>query len=165
MTPTAPTPPNIFSALANPQAPGNANLAPVGLQALMGMFDPYLLNSSVDNNAQTGEQNIAKANNVAALLPNLENEFAQAGGGSGGLGGILNRLSAIIPGSAAANYQGQAGAVANALTSAGVPTTPNTLPQLTQNTQTATDTIQRLQSLLQALGATQPQSTLSQVSQ
>jgi hypothetical protein len=144
---------NIFDALTNPGSGMSANYAPIALQALAGMFDPNLLNqySGAANNA---EKNIQAAQTASSTLPNLMNEFNQAGGGQGLVGGVLSRLSGLLPGTPASNYAAQANEEAQALSRAtGVPITAAELPQLTQNNQTASDTIARLQSLLQTLGA------------
>lgn len=151
MTPTQPT--NIFQSLV-PNSGASQNYAPIALQALLGMFDPNLLNSTVEGNAATAQQGIQKATQASALLPNLEQEFSQSGGGQGLAGGLLSRIGGLIPGTPASNYNAQAASEARALSNAtGSTITPAELPQLTQSSQTANDTLQRLQSLLSALGA------------
>jgi hypothetical protein len=132
----------------------SSQYAPIALEALSGMYDPAVMSNFVGP-AQTAYQNIQKAQNAAAMLSSTYGpggEMQQAGGAQGPLSGALSRLGALFTGGPAANMPSQTSAIANALTAAGIPTTPGQLPQITQNGQTASDTISRLQSLLQALG-------------
>jgi hypothetical protein len=147
------TPINMFQSLV-PGSGVSSQYAPIALEALSGMYDPAVMSNFVGP-AQTAYQNIQKAQNAAAMLSSTYGpggEMQQAGGAQGPLSGALSRLGALFTGGPAANMPSQTSAIANALTAAGIPTTPGQLPQITQNGQTASDTISRLQSLLQALG-------------
>jgi hypothetical protein len=76
---------------------------------------------------------------TGAALSGLPGSFANAGGAQG-MGGILSRISALIPGTAAHTYQGQQEAAAAQLAkSMGISpeAAMSLLPQLMQNGQTA----------------------------
>lgn len=154
MNPQTGQPNNLFQSML-PGSGVSQNYAPIALQALMGMFDPSLLNSTVEGNAATAQGTIQKANQAAALLPMLQAEFNQAGGAQGPVAGTLSRLSGLVSGSPAGVYNKQAAQEAQALQAAGVPVSQSNLPQLTQNKQSAQDVLQNIQSLLTTLGATQ----------
>lgn len=147
-------PSNLFQSLV-PGSNVSPTYEPIALQAMLGMFDPSLLNSGgVEGNAANAEGMLQKAQTAESLLPQLEAEFNQAGGGQGLIGGVLSRLSGILPGSTASIYNKQAGQEAQALQAAGVPASEANLPSLTQNGQSAQDVLENVQSLLSALGAT-----------
>ena len=168
MTPTATpgtpgaTGPNIFSALANPTAPGNANASAVGLQALLGMLAPMLLNSTVEGNANQAAQNVQKINQAGALIPQVGQQLQQAGGPQGLLGGLATKAISTLTGGPAASYGGQAEQAQQALAAAtGLPAGSIQMPQLTMNNQSAQDAMANLYRILQAAGAS-PTSAIPQ---
>lgn len=133
------------------QAP--AVYQPIALQALLGMFDPAALNSSVEDNAANASGVISKAQGAASQIPGLVSEFNQAGGAQGPIGGLLSKLSAAFTGGPASQYNAQAAQAAQALSAAtGIPVSQLMTPQITQNQQSAQDTINQLSQLLSQYG-------------
>lgn len=161
MAPTAQTIPGagagIFSSL--PGMGGSPQLEAQAMQALTGMFDPYLMSTYAAPAAQEATA-VQKAQTGAAMLPGLLQEFQQAGGAQGAIPGALSRLGAILTGGPAARYGGQAQQFAQQLSSAtGIPVGELSayLPEITQTPQVAQSNIQQLRNILASLGATNPQ--------
>lgn len=104
----------------------------------MGNVDPYLLSSTAPV-VQSLAPQVQKQELAAHEIAGLPGSFANAGGAQGP-GGILSRISGLIPGTPAHAYQGQQDAAAQALASAmGISpqAASSLLPQLMQNPQTA----------------------------
>lgn len=144
---------------ANPMQQGNIftsqspQAMPLAMQALAGMFDPNLL-STFAPAAAAASQNIQKAQTAQALLPELAQQFNQAGGAQGPIAGTLTKLGSMFTGGPASQYGPAADSLAKQLSAAtGINITPDMLPQITQNQTSAQDAMQRIQSLLTSLGA------------
>lgn len=93
-------------------------------------------------------------NEAQAAEQNLAQNFNQAGGAQGPLGGILSRLGATFTGGEAGQYAGQAQADAQTIAQAtGVPLqeVEKSLPGLGENQSAAQASLGNLQSLIQAL--------------
>lgn len=102
---------------------------------------------------------VQKQEQVAPAVENALATYANAGGAQGTGGGLLSRLTGLIPGTAANTFNSQSTAAASQLASLlGI--TPAQaqalLPQLMQNQQTAAPQISGVQSILGSIGTNQP---------
>lgn len=154
MNPTTGLPSNnIFGSLL-PGSGVSQAYEPLALQALYGMYDPALLNGTVETNAANAANNLTKVQSAAAQLPELQSLFNQAGGAQGPVGGLLSTLSAKLFGGAAGTYGQQAQQILSQISkNTGIPSDELIAPQLTQSPSSASSALTGIQSLLQALGA------------
>lgn len=128
----------------------------IGGSTLMNNPVMQALQEAMSNPAMNGEvsQLVPEAQKVIALS-NLINQSGQlyqnAGGAQGGVGGLLTRLSALAPGSAAGQYQRSQGATSAAIANLlGIPPTSAAalLPTFTENPNTANINLSSLYGLL-----------------
>lgn len=123
-------------------------------------IDPYLAGNYSTGISQLPSliQAVQKVQQAQAAEQALTQNFNQAGGAQGPLGGILSRLGSTFTGGEAASYPAQAQAEAQAIAQAtGMPAqeVAGALPGITQDQSAAQASLGNIQSLIQAL--TQPQ--------
>lgn len=114
----------------------------------MGTVNPYMM-GDVAPTIQALAPAVQKQHMLGTTLDAMPESFANAGGAQGE-GGIMSRISGLIPGTAANTYQSQQGAVAQQLAAAmGISpeAAASLLPQLMQNSQTASIPTGILQSM------------------
>jgi hypothetical protein len=141
MNPTQTNPNSLASILANYQG--------------MGAMDPYLLPSTAPVVSALAPL-VQKQELVAPSVENILSTFANAGGAQGTGGGLLSRLTGLIPGTPANTY-GKAASTAAAQLAALLGISPEQaqgmLPQLMHTGATAAPQVGALQSILGILGS------------
>lgn len=153
MQPTAATTPATGSPVASPEAL-QMMLGLVGLQA-----DPYLASTFAPMVTGAVPQ-LQQASSAQAVLPGLERLFTQAGGGQGGMNGLLARLQSLVPGSAGQQYNAQAAQLQQTLQKLGLPGTVT--PSLFAGPEAQNAGFGNIQAAINALGGN-PQSLLAGV--
>lgn len=96
-------------------------------------------------------QPLQQANTAQSSLQALEGTYQNAGGGQGELPGLLSAIAALIPGTAANQYNKQKEATQSQLTAAGVPAA---LPSLLASGGTAAQGFGNASNILSSLGNT-----------
>lgn len=150
---------------ANPMDPSNniftsqsAQLEPIKMMLMAGMFDPNLMGQFAPG-ANDAFKKLQTVQNVASQVNGLygpEGLYSQAGGAQGPIRGLLSELGARVTGGPAGGYATQAGQLQSALSQAsGLPAGAISMPTLQQGKASAQTSLQNLQSLLTALGAGQ----------
>lgn len=117
-------------------------------------IDPYLAGNYSGAISQMPSiiQALQKVNEAQAAEQSLGQNFNQAGGAQGPIGGILSRLGATFTGGEAGSYGNQAQQASQVISNAlGVPASDISTPSITQNQTAAQASLGNIQSLIQAL--------------
>lgn len=133
---------------SNPQTGNSTMYNPTMLALQEAMGSPALF-SQIGNILPMAQKQIEASN----LINQNAQLYQNAGGAQGGIGGLLTRLSALAPGSAAGQYQRSQGATASLLGSllgANPSSVAALLPTFTENPATANTNLSTLYNLFNA---------------
>jgi hypothetical protein len=131
------------------QGIGNSTMYNPTMLALQEAMGSPALFSQIGNILPTAQKQIEASN----LINQNAQLFQNAGGAQGGIGGLLTRLSALAPGSAAGQYQrsqGTTAALLGSLLGANPKSVAGLLPTFTENPATANTNLSTLYNLFNA---------------